>query len=151
MANITRFDPLNLARFEPLLDVNDFFKGFGARPFMRDFMRDFQPEPQMKMDVSEADGSYLVKAEIPGVNKNDIHVSIDGNLVSISAEVKREKEEKEGESVIRSERYFGKVERSFTLANEVDSDKVQAKYSDGVLELNMPKKANGSKKSITVS
>ncbi|MFA6902527.1 MAG: Hsp20/alpha crystallin family protein [Gallionellaceae bacterium] len=147
MANITRFDPLNLARFEPFLDVNDFFKGLGVRPFMRDF----QPEPQMKMDVSEADGSYLVKAEIPGVNKNDIHVSIDGNLVSISAEVKREKEEKEGESVIRSERYFGKVERSFTLANEVDSDKVQAKYSDGLLELNMPKKANGSKKSITVS
>jgi HSP20 family protein len=85
------------------------------------------------------------------LNKSDIHVSIDGNLVSISAEVMREKEEKEGESVIRSERYFGKVERSFTLANEVDSDRVQAKYSDGVLELNMPKKANGSRKSITVA
>lgn len=147
MANITRFDPLNVTRFSPFLDVNDFFRGAGMRPLMREFER----EPQIKMDVSEADGSYLVKAEIPGVNKNDIHVSIDGNMVSISAEVKKEKEEKKGGNVIRSERYFGKVERSFTLATEVDSEKVQAKYSDGVLELNIPKKSNGSKKSITVS
>jgi HSP20 family protein len=148
MANITRFDPLNeLTRFDPFLDVNDFFKGFGMRPFMREL----EHEPQMKMDVSEAEGSYMVKAEIPGVNKDDIHISIDRNLVSISAEVKKEKEEKKGENVIRSERYFGKVARSFTLATEVDSDKVQAKYSDGVLEITMPKKSNGSKTAITVS
>lgn len=148
MANITRFDPLNeLARFDPFMDVNDFFRGFGMRPIMQEFKN----EPQMKIDVSESDGSYVVKAEIPGVNKNDIHISVDGNLVSISAEVKTEKEEKKGETVIRSERYFGKVSRSFTLADAVDADKVQAKYADGVLEVNMPKKANGSKKAITVS
>jgi HSP20 family protein len=105
----------------------------------------------MKMDVTEADGSYLVKAEIPGVNKDDIHISVDGNLVSISAEVKKEKEEKKGEKVIRSERYFGKVSRSFTLASEVDADKVQARYANGVLEVTMPKKANGKKKEITVA
>jgi len=137
MANITRFDPFNeLTRFDPFMDMNDFFKGFGVRPFVQDF----KSEPQMKMDVSEADGSYLIKAEIPGVKKDDIHISVDGNIVSISAEVKREKEEKKGESVIRSERYFGKVSRSFTLANDVDADKVQAKYADGVLEVTMPKK-----------
>lgn len=148
MANITRFDPFSeLTRFDPFLDVDDFFKGFGMRPHIREF----EHEPQMKMDVSEAEGSYLLKAEIPGVNKDDIHISIDRNLVSISAEVKKEKEEKKGENVIRSERYFGKVSRSFTLANEVDADKVQAKYSDGVLEVTMPKKANGSKKAITIS
>jgi HSP20 family protein len=148
MANITHFDPFNeLTRFDPFLDMNDFIKGFGMRPLMREF----EHEPQMKMDVSEAEGSYMVKAEIPGVNKDDIHISIDGNLVSISAEVKKEKEEKKGENVIRSERYFGKVARSFTLATEVDADKVQAKYSDGVLEVTMPKKSNGSKKAITIS
>jgi HSP20 family protein len=148
MANITRFDPFNeLTRFDPFLDMNDVFKGFGMRPLMREFER----EPQMKMDVSEADGSYVVKAEIPGVNKNDIHISIDGNMVSISAEVKKEKEEKKGENVIRSERYFGKVSRSFTLANEVDSEKVQAKYADGVLEVIIPKKSSANKKKITVS
>lgn len=139
MANITRFDPF--------MDMNDFFKGFSLRPLMREF----EHEPQMKMDVSETNGSYLVKAEIPGVNKNDIHISVDGNVVSISAEVKKEKEEKKGENVIRSERYFGKVSRSFTLAHEVDSDKVQAKYADGVLEVVMPKKSNGKNKLITVS
>jgi HSP20 family protein len=148
MANITRFDPFNeIARFDPFMDVNDFFKGFGMRPFMQEF----KAEPQMKMDVTEAEGSYVIKAEIPGVNKNDIHISVDGNLVSISAEVKKEKEEKKGGSVIRSERYFGKVSRSFTLANEVDADKVQAKYADGVLEVTMPKKSNGKKKAITVT
>lgn len=148
MANITRFEPFNeLARLDPFMDVNDFFKGFALRPLMKEF----EHEPQMKMDVSETDGSYVVKAEIPGVNKNDIHISIDRNLVSISAEVKKEKEEKKGENVIRSERYYGQVSRSFTLANEVDSDKVQAKYADGVLEVTIPKKSNGKKKLITVS
>jgi HSP20 family protein len=139
MANITRFDPF--------LDMNDFFKGFGIRPLMREFER----EPSIKMDVSETEGSYVVKAEIPGVNKDDIHISVDGNLVSISAEVKKEKEEKKGENVIRSERYFGKVSRSFTLANEVDADKVQAKYADGVLEVTMQKQSKGNKKLISVS
>jgi HSP20 family protein len=148
MSNITRFDPFNeITRFEPFMDMNDFIKSFSMRPFMRDI----EYEPQMKIDVSEADGSYLVKAEIPGVNKDDIHISVDGNVVSISAEVKKEKEEKKDEKVIRSERYFGKVSRSFTLASEVDADKVQAKYTNGVLEVTMPKKTNGKKKSIAVS
>jgi len=148
MANITRFDPFNeLTRFDPFLDMNDFFKGFGMRPSMREFER----EPFIKMDVSEAEGAYTVKAEIPGVNKDDIHISVDGNMVSISAEVKKEKEEKKGENVIRSERYFGKVSRSFTLGSEVDAEKVQAKYADGVLEVTMPKKSKGNKKVIPVS
>jgi HSP20 family protein len=148
MPDISRFDPLNeIAQFDPFLNMNDFFRGFGMRPLMREFER----EPKIKMDVSEEDNAYLVKAEIPGVNKNDIHISIDGNLVSIGAEVKKESEEMKGGKLIRSERYFGKVSRSFTLENEVDTEKVQARYADGVLEVNMPKKANGSKKQISVS
>lgn len=148
MANITRFEPFSeLARFDPFMDMNDFFKGFSLRPVLREF----EAEPQMKIDVSESDSSFLVKAEIPGVNKNDIHVSVEGNLISISAEVKKEKEEKKDEKVIRSERFFGKVSRSFTLANDVDASKTQAKYSDGVLELKLPKKSNGSKKEIAIS
>ena len=127
--------------------MNDFFKGMRLRPLMREF----ESEPKMKMDVTESENAYLVKADIPGVKKEDIHISVDGNLVSISAEVKKEKEEKKGETVIRSERYFGQVSRSFTLSNAVDAEKVQAKYADGVLEVTMPKKSNGSKKSITVS
>lgn len=148
MANITRFNPFSeLARFDSIPDTNDFFNGFGLRSLMRDVER----EPRVKMDVSENDGNYTVKAEIPGVNKNDIHISVDGNLVSISAEVKKEKEEKSGESVISRERYYGKVSRSFSLANEVDAEKVQANYADGVLEIKMPIKSGANRKQITVS
>ncbi|CAG1021841.1 partial Acid shock protein, partial [Methylococcales bacterium] len=104
MANISRFDPFReLARFEPFGDMDDWFRKMSLRPLVREGM---EIEPQIKMDVKEADGKYLINAEIPGVKKDDIHVTIDGNRVSISAEVKKEKEEKEGERVIRSERSY---------------------------------------------
>jgi len=108
-------------------------------------------EPQIKMDVKEADGKYVVNAEIPGVNKDDIHVTVDGNRVSISAEVKQEKETKEGSRVIRSERSYGVASRSFTLADEVDQNKVEAKYNNGVLELTLPKKPGSTRKEISIS
>ena len=82
-----------------------------------------------------------VHAEIPGVKKEDIQISIDGNQVSISAEVKREKEEKQGEKLLRVERYYGKVYRAFSLAQDVDQENAKAKYENGVLELTLPKKA----------
>ncbi len=146
MANITRFDPFSeLARFEPFSD--DFFRGFALRPFFRGA----EIEPQMRLDVKEDEKAYSIKAEIPGVKKEDIKVSVDGNLVSISAEVKQEKEEKEGKKVVRSERYYGAVSRSFTLAQDVDQGGAQAKYTDGVLELTLPKKTGGAKKTISVS
>ena len=152
MNGITRFNPLGseLTRFDPLWDVDNIFNGFMMRPFSlaREGM---EIEPQIKMDVKEADGKYLVNAEIPGVNKDDIHVTVEGNRVSISAEVKQEKEVKEGERVIRSERSYGMASRSFTLADEVDQSQVQAKYSNGVLELTLPKKPGSSRKEISIS
>lgn len=149
MANITRFDPFEeLARFRPLGDFDDFFKGFRLRPLGP--LGDVDMEPRIKVDVSEADAAYSVKAEIPGVKKDDIHVAIEGNQVSIEAEVRKEKEEKKGEKVVRSERYFGKQSRSFTLGHDIDAGKAEAKYSDGVLELKLPKKPNGSSKELKV-
>ena len=149
MNNITRFNPFTeLARFDPFWDIDDVLNKFTMRPVLREGM---EIEPQIKMDVKEAAGQYLVKAEIPGVKKDDIHVSIDGNRVSISAEVKKEKEEKEGERVIRSERCYGMASRSFSLADEVDQSKVEAKYSDGVLELTLPKKPGSARKEIPIS
>ena len=150
MNGITRFNPFSseLARFDPFLDVDDMFNRFMMRPLLREGM---EVGPQIKMDVKEADGKYLVKAEIPGVNKDDIHVSVEGNRVSISAEVKQEKEVKEGERVIRCERSFGMASRSFTLADEVDQSQVQAKYNNGVLELTLPKKPGSSRKEISIS
>ena len=105
---------------------------------------------QLKLDVREDDKAYTVHAEIPGVKKEDIHVHIEGNLVSISAEVKNEKEIKEGEKLLRSERYFGKLSRSFKLAQDVDEGKANARYNDGVLELSLPKRGNNGSKRLTI-
>ncbi len=146
MANLTRYDPFSLARVDPFGDIDDLLKGFFVRPAVFEG----QPQMQIKMDLKEDDNAYTVHADIPGVKKEDIHVSIDGNQVSISAEIRMEKEEKEGEKVLRSERYSGKVARSFTLTHDVDESKAQAKYSDGVLELTLPKKAASSAKKLAI-
>ena len=109
------------------------------------------PELKMRIDVSEKPESYLVKADIPGVKKEDINVRIDGNVVQIDAEVKREKETKgEGDKVLRSERYWGTVSRTFSLAQDVDDAKTVARYADGVLTLELPKKTTATAKKVAV-
>lgn len=148
MANLTRYDPFNLTRLDPFTEIDDLLKGFFVRPMMLEGQG--QQMMQIKMDLKEDDNAYIVHADIPGVKKEDIQVSIEGNQVSISAETHSEKEQKEGEKVIRSERYTGKVARSFTLAHDVEEGKCEAKYHDGVLELKLPKKAVTAAKKLTV-
>ena len=126
--------------------LDDLFQGF----FMRPVRVEGASELQMKLDVSEDDKAYKVHAEIPGVKKEDIHVNIDGNQVGISAEVKNEKEVKEGEKVLRSERYYGKVSRAFTLGQDVDEAESQARYNDGILELVLKKKVASSARRLTI-
>ena len=99
---------------------------------------------------AEKDGAYLVTAELAGVKKEDIHVGIDGAQVTLEAEVKREKEAAKDERVLHTERVFGKVSRSFTLPQEVDETKAEAKFRDGVLELTLPKKAAAQRKQIEI-
>ncbi len=129
MANLVRFN-------QPDDAFDDLFRGF----FMRPVRMENAPEVQIRMDVKEDEKAYAVHAEIPGVKKEDIHISIEGNQVVISTEVKREKEVKDGEKVLRSERYYGKVSRAFTLGQDVDEATAQAKYQDGILDLTLPKK-----------
>ena len=137
----------NLMRFNPAEDVfDDLFRGF----FMRPIRLEGAPEMQIKMDVKEDDKAYTVNAEIPGVKKEDIHVAIDGNQVSISAEIKNEKEVKDGEKVLRSERYYGKIARTFSLGSDVDDAAAQAKYENGVLVLTLPKKAATKAKRLEI-
>ena len=93
--------------------------------------------PDFKIDVTENEQGYVVRTHIPSVKKDDIQVAIDGNSVSISAEAKRQSEQKDGENVIHSERYFGRLSRSFALGSEIDASQSQAKYTDGALELNI--------------
>jgi len=138
----------NLARYSYPLDetFDDLLKGFFVRPMTFEN----QAQAQFRVDVKEDDGAYVVQAEIPGVKKEDINVTINGNQVAISAEVKREREDRQGEKVLRSERYYGKVYRAFSLAQDVDEASAQAKYNEGVLELRLPKKAAVTSKKLAI-
>lgn len=137
MSKLTRFDPLD-----------DLFRGFLVRPVD---MNTPANAPTIRMDVTEQPKTFVVHAELPGVKKDDIHVQVEGNQVSITAEVKQEKEVKDGDRVLRSERYFGQVSRTFQLAQDIDDSQAIAKFSDGVLELTLPKKAANSSKRLTIS
>lgn len=140
MANVTRF-----SAFDDTLD--DLFRGFFVRPVSFDGP---VAAAQFRVDVSENDNAYRLRAEIPGVKKDDIQITIDGDTVAISAEVKNEKDAKNGDRVLRSERYYGKVYRAFTLGQSVEESAASAKYTDGVLELTLPKKAAVQAKRITI-
>ena len=136
-----------LTSYDPFVDtgIDELFRGF-FRPVR---LERTAPET-IKMDVTEQNGAYLVKAEIPGVAKEDIQVSIEGNQVTIGAEVKREKDVKDGERLLRSERYYGSVYRAFTLPVEVDEATSNAKYENGVLELRLAKKPAQTGRKLTV-
>jgi HSP20 family protein len=140
MGSIMRYSP-----FEDAFD--DLFRGFFVRPVSLDAPAG---AAQFRVDVSENEKAYTLRAEIPGVKKEDINVTIDGDTVAVSAEVKNEKEVKDGERVLRSERYYGKVYRAFTLGQAVDEAGTSAKYANGVLELTLPKKAAAQAKRITI-
>jgi len=140
MANITRYDP-----FE------DFFKDFGKGFWVRPYAFPAETNLEMKIDVKEDDKSFTVKADIPGVKKEDIQVDIEDDRVSVRAEMKKEKEEKKGEKVVYSERAYGMVSRSFSLPASVEAKDAKAEYKDGVLNLTLPKKGNGAAKRVAVS
>ncbi|OWW21360.1 Hsp20/alpha crystallin family protein [Noviherbaspirillum denitrificans] len=145
--NLMRFDPINeMMRLDPFRNIDDLFREFSVTPSLRGL----EPEPRIRLDVEEADDAYLVKADLPGMKKEDIKIAVEGNRVSISAECKREKEEKSNGNVVRSERYYGHQQRSFTLPQDVDDAKASASYSDGVLSLSLPKKAGTERRQIAV-
>ncbi|MDD2545281.1 MAG: Hsp20/alpha crystallin family protein [Burkholderiaceae bacterium] len=125
----------------------DFTPGFSVRPLHGD------PLPsagQIKVDVKESNGGYTVHAEVPGVAKEDIHVSIEGSVVSLRAEVRQQDQQVDGDRMLRSERYFGSVARSFQLPSEIDAANAKAKYDNGVLTLTLPKKKNGNAQRLSI-
>lgn len=139
MANIVRTDP-----FE------DLFRGFFVRPVEFGGMAGMDT-PNMRVDVREQPENYLVHAELPGMKKEDIEVRVEGNQLTISAERKMEREIKEGERVLRTERSFGTISRSFELESAVDDERASAKFVDGVLELTLPKKAGQPTRRLPIS
>jgi len=143
MRNITRFDPVN--------DIfDDLMKGFFVRPVSSANMEAQEQVRRARIDVLEQNGEFKVLAELPGVKKEDIKVQIDGDQVSISAESRVEREAKEGERVLHSERYYGKFARTFTLGAELDETQAVAKFDNGVLELTLPRKQSVAAKQITI-
>ena len=140
MASITRYSPFDEA-------FDDLFRGFLVRPVSYEHPAGVA---QFRVDVSENEKVYTLRAELPGVKKEDINVSIDGDTVAISAEVKNEKDVKNGDRMLRVERYYGKVYRAFTLGQAVEESGTHAKYADGVLELTLPKKAAVQAKRVAI-
>lgn len=121
---------------------DEFFKDFAPGFYVRPLHGDPLPAPaQIKVDVKESDKGYVVHAEVPGVSKDDIHVAIDGNVVTLRAEVKQADSQTSDEKVLRSERYYGAVARSFQLASDIDQANARAKCENGVLTLTLPKKS----------
>ena len=144
----------NLSLFEPRLfqpSLRDPFESLFKR-----FMAPLQMEIDngaldMRLDVTEIDGAYKVRADIPGVKKDNINVRIDGNIIQIEAEAKNEKETKDANGkVLRNERWEGAVSRTFSVAQDVDEAKASAKYEDGVLTLELPKKAGSGSKRLQI-
>jgi HSP20 family protein len=147
MRKITLPDPVReIAHFDPFRDIESFF----PMPKLRRWIPEALAEPTIKLDVTEDEKAYHVKAELPGVKKEDVQVEIDGNQVSLTAEMKREKDVKKGETLVHSERYYGKQFRSFTLGREIDRKAAQAKFRDGVLELTLPKNGSPTAQRLTV-
>ena len=131
MQNVISYDPRMDAGYEEL------FRGF----FKPVRLEGATSPVTIKMDVSETDNGYVVHSEMPGVKKEDIAVAIAGNQVTITAEVKPQWEKNEGERMLRNERYFGNIYRSFTLPVELDESACEAKYDNGILELRLVRKA----------
>ena len=140
MQNLMSYDP----RTETGLD--EWFRGF-----FKPVRVEGAPTPAViKMDVTETDNGYLVHSEIPGVKKEDIDVAIEGTQVTITAEVRQQWEKKDGDRMLRNERYFGNIYRSFTLPAELDESACEATYENGVLELKLVRKAAAPGKRLAI-
>ncbi len=130
---------------------DDFFRDMAPGFYVRPLHGDALPTPsQIKVDVKESDKAYTVQAEVPGVSKQDIHVGIDGNVVTVRAEVKQQDSQGSDEKVLRTERYYGAVARSFQLPQDIDDANAKAKYDNGVLTLTLPKKQAGGAQRIAI-
>lgn len=127
----------------------------GSDDFWNDFFRDmplsesrFEWAPSV--DVSESDGSVVVKAELPGMESKDIDVDLTGNILTIKGEKKVEEEKKDEERVYCRERFYGTFQRSFRLPAGVESDKVEANFKNGVLTVTVPKSEESKHKKIEI-
>jgi HSP20 family protein len=141
-----------LIKWEPLREIEDIFDRYTRAmgwPSNRGQELITTGDWTPRVDVSETDNEFVIKAEIPEVKKEDIKVSVDNGVVTIQGERKQEKEEK-GKKFHRVERYYGSFVRSFTLPDNIDETKIKASFKDGMLNLQIPKTAEAKPKTIEV-
>lgn len=130
---------------------DNFFDEMMPTVLMRPLHGDSLPNAgQIKIDVSEKEDTFYVNAEIPGVAKEDIDLSIVDEMVTISANIEQHDEHKDNGKVLRSERYFGSVSRSFQLPSKVKIDEAEATYENGILKLVLPKDVATQSKKLTI-
>ena len=138
---LVRWDP-----FRELEDMSERLNRVFSRPSLRNSgkenltVADWMPT----VDISETEGEYLIKAELPEVRKEDVKVTVENGVLTLQGERRQEKEEK-GKRFHRVERSYGSFVRSFTLPESVDESSVKAEYKDGVLNLHLPKSAEVGK------
>jgi HSP20 family protein len=147
---------MNLVKWDPFVELEDVSKQlnriFGRIPARAEpdrellTMADWMPT----VDITETDTAYLIKGEIPGVNKEDVRVNIEDGMLIMSGERKQEKEEK-GKKFHRIERSYGSFMRSFRLPDNVDETAVKAEFKDGMLNVTLPKSAQAKPKAVNVS
>jgi HSP20 family protein len=141
---------MNLIRWEPFREIEDLFRQYP--PGVLSGLMRGNREPSVwrpVADIIENDQEYLVKAELPGVRKEDVRIALQDGVLTISGERKVE-EEQTGENSIRVERFYGSFSRSFALPDNVDTDDVRAESKDGVLLVHIPKKAPSKPQPITI-
>jgi HSP20 family protein len=134
------------------------YSPFSAEPFADVFQAFLRPirhgaddqAPRMDIDVTEEGDKYVLKAEVPGIDKKDISVEIDGNTVMISANKEKSSEVKEGGNTIRQERFWGRIQRSVSLASSIDESAAKAVCENGVLILTLPKAAGNRNKTLRI-
>lgn len=131
--------------------LDEFFRDAAPGFYVRPLHGDSLPSPaQIKIDVKESDSAYTVHADVPGVAKEDLHVTIEGQLLSLSAEIRQQDQATQEGKVLRSERYCGQVARSIQLPTEVDVSQARARYEDGVLTLTLPKRQTSSSQRLKI-
>lgn len=146
-----------LTRWNPFREMEELQRRmstlFDWSPFRRSTLTDEEaitlPEWAPLVDIAEDDKEYLLKVELPEVNRDDVKVTVEGDTLTISGERKAEKEEK-GRKFHRVERYYGRFERSFTIPDDADADNVKAEFKDGVLRVHLPKSEKARPKQIEV-
>lgn len=142
---ITKYIPRNMEQTFPVNNLDEILSdlmGWNKGNVMRSWAPD--------VDIAENPDSYEIHAELPGMREEDINITLNNNVLTISGEKKREVKE-ERDNFVRVERSYGKFERSFSLPNNISADRVAANYADGVLKISLPKSEEAKSRTIKVT